>query len=65
MKQELSTKASLFTGLFTGVVFFLWSYMVPEANDKILTSIAVGSLAAFLGSLLGSKLFPSQKQGTR
>ncbi|AIF45267.1 hypothetical protein [Virgibacillus sp. SK37] len=49
---------ALFTGVFVGIVMFVMESLVK--NPPCLITIFVAGGAAFIGGLLGNKLFPQK-----
>ncbi|GAB3053739.1 hypothetical protein [Virgibacillus ainsalahensis] len=50
---------ALFTGFFVGIIIFITEFFFPDTSS--LTSIIVAGLAAFIGGLIGYKLFPKAR----
>lgn len=51
---------ALFTGTFVGIVTLFIEYVIPEGSFA--SRIIIIALAAVMGGLIGSKLFPSKNE---
>lgn len=51
-------RVALFTGIFLGIVNFIFEYLIPDAN--LFTSIVISVVGVLVGWLIGSKLFPGK-----
>ncbi|MHA6260698.1 hypothetical protein ACXYMX_12505 [Sporosarcina sp. CAU 1771] len=53
-------KIALFTGIFLGVVNFIFESLIP--NTSVFVSIGISVLAVLIGWWIGSKLFSVKKE---
>ncbi|MET3576733.1 putative membrane protein YfcA [Bhargavaea ullalensis] len=57
--EKGSVGTALFTGVFVGVIMFLYYFLVPDTNFFI--TVVVAGVSAWIGSMIGNKLFPNKQ----
>lgn len=61
----MKIKRAIFTGAFTGITLFLSVIFIPETHYNNIIFPVIAGLSAYVGGLIGLKLFQIPKKGGR